>query len=209
MVERHPPPAGSLVWEPPADEGPRSTASYVAGAMSSLALAPLSAVAYSARAVGLLGGEEGMAHLGTESLKLLLVLVHHAPWGGKGNPFRLALGRLGDAEGGDGAAASAAEMGAAAGEGRGGPRVPFRGLFEAVCQHMDTELATLLLYSLLHGSRMFADFVTRSGEVAGLMTPLLHSLYAIASKSTSQLYLLLIILLMLTQNQALTRALHA
>lgn len=55
----------------------------------------------------------------------------------------------------------AAELGAGGGPGDGVPRVPFAGLFDAVCQHLDTELATLLLYSLLHGSRLFLDHVLK------------------------------------------------
>lgn len=41
-----------------------------------------------------------------------------------------------------------------------------------------------------------------------LLLPLLHALYAVEARSTSHLYLLLIILLILTQSQDITASLH-
>lgn len=89
VVERFPAPPGTPLWEPPTpQESAQGTLSYLTGAVASVALAPVTAVRYSARAVGLLSGDAGAAHLATESLRLLLVLLHHAPFGGKPNPFR-------------------------------------------------------------------------------------------------------------------------
>lgn len=82
---------------------------------------------------------------------------------------RGSLRHLEDSESKD--ESSSAEMGNGTGAGVPRPRVPFKDMFEVVCAHMDTELATLLLYSLLHGSRLFVEYVTKVTPPLLLCTP--------------------------------------
>lgn len=84
-----------------------------------------------------------------------------------------------------------------------GRGVPFSRLYAVVCSHLPSEGAVLFLYALLHSSRAFLHYVLSRADVDTLVVPLLHGLYTtVGSKTPSQAqgYMLLILLLMVSQD---------
>ncbi|KAF8072811.1 dym [Scenedesmus sp. PABB004] len=145
--------------------------------------------------------------LGELSLSLLLVLVnypaHHA---GLANGVRDGLARLqdepgGDAEGGGGARASAAAGGA--------PSISFARLYDFfAAPGPQGEASTLLLYTLLHGSRSFQDYVLVRSDPEALLLPVLSALYRASKRRANHLYMLQIIVLILSQDTSFSHNIH-
>ena len=76
-------------------------------------------------------------------------------------------------------------------------------LFELITTNLDVEACALLVYALLQGSRTFSAFVTSPACLPKIMLPLLQNLYELGtatSESMNHVYLLLILLLILSQH---------
>lgn len=144
--------------------------------------------------------------LGDSALILLLVLLFHAPpqdapWG---NPYRQSLQRLQDAD--DLVTADAAEGGHAGMS--GDAAISYAGLYEALGDHLTSERAVLLLYTLLHGCPNFHEYCLVRSDLDTILLPLLELLYSAHERTPNQMYMLLIILLMLSQDSAFAQNVH-
>ncbi|PON79978.1 Dymeclin [Parasponia andersonii] len=87
-------------------------------------------------------------------------------------------------------------------------RLPFASLFDTLGICLADEAAVLLLYSLLQGNSDFLEYVLVRTDLDTLLMPLLEALYNAPKRSSNQIYMLLIILLMLSQDSSFNASIH-
>ena len=150
--------------------------------------------------------------LADRALQVLLVLTQHLPptlfaggaaagAGDEGsNEFLKALRSFSDDESHADAAADPE------GGGVRGHQLSFRELHNAVGAALPGEASVLLLYLLLHGNRDFLDYCITRTDADALLLPLLRPLYEARTLRPNQLYMLLIAILMLSQDEGFIAA---
>ncbi|XP_028776423.1 dymeclin-like [Neltuma alba] len=91
-----------------------------------------------------------------------------------------------------------------------GPHVklPFASLFDTLGTCLADETAVLLLYSLLQGNSAFLEYVLVRTDLDTLLMPILEALYNASHKTANQIYMLLIILLILSQDSSFNASIH-
>mmetsp|Transcript_5021 Transcript_5021/g.7791 ORF Transcript_5021/g.7791 Transcript_5021/m.7791 type:complete len:774 (+) Transcript_5021:56-2377(+) len=142
------------------------------------------------------------APLADRSLLVLLVLVHYrTDPDAINNPFRTALQGFQDTyyDPADPESGSVAP---------GVIRIPFATLYDTLGPNLRDERTTLLCYCLLHGNPHFLTYVLARTDLDTLLLPLLHMLYNAQERKPNQIYMLLIILLILTQDAAFNATIH-
>ncbi|KAM6545507.1 hypothetical protein CsatB_026243 [Cannabis sativa] len=87
-------------------------------------------------------------------------------------------------------------------------RLPFASLFDTLGMCLADEAAVLLLYSLLQGNSDFLEYVLVRTDLDTLLMPVLEALYNAPKRSSNQIYMLLIILLMLSQDSSFNASIH-
>ncbi|XP_057873570.2 uncharacterized protein LOC131079592 [Cryptomeria japonica] len=87
-------------------------------------------------------------------------------------------------------------------------RLPFASLFDTLGGCMTDESSILLLYSLLHGNSDFLEYVLVRTDLDTLLMPVLEMLYGAPQRSSNQIYMLLIILLILSQDSSFNASIH-
>ncbi|KAH0994061.1 hypothetical protein GBA52_005544 [Prunus armeniaca] len=87
-------------------------------------------------------------------------------------------------------------------------RIPFASLFDALGMYLADEAAALLLYSLLQGNADFLEYVLVRTDLDTLLMPILEALYNAPKRSSNQIYMLLIILLILSQDSSFNASIH-
>lgn len=202
-TQRAPPPPRSPLYAPPPPGGLRTSL-----------LAP---VAYAASLFMASGAppKASPAPLADAAALLLLALVHAAAPGAGGNAFRSALCDASDAL--ESAAPDAAPADPERAQGASGEAsVPFNALADTLCAGLARrcDVSALLLYTCLHGSAAFRDTLLSRPDPAPLLLPLLARLYDASSPgragaSSGNAYLLVIVVLILTQDAAFHAAAHA
>ncbi|KAF6251495.1 Dyggve-Melchior-Clausen syndrome protein-domain-containing protein [Scenedesmus sp. NREL 46B-D3] len=134
------------------------------------------------------------------ALSLLLVLAHYpAHHAQLVNGVKAGLQALQDD-----AAGSDAEQGGRVSSGagnKGQPSISF-----AACPQ--SEGSTLLLYTLLHGSKSFQEYVLVRSDPETLLVPLLQQLYKADKRRANHLYMLQIIVLILSQDTSFSHNIH-
>lgn len=169
----------------------------------------------------------GPSLLAQNSLHLLLVLVHyrksllvdetlHEKLDAKGedatavladadqlvlNPFCQALNSARDTE------FDIVDLESNA-EGNSMTRIPFAALYDTLGLCLKEESSVLLLYSLVHGNPAFLEYVLVRTDIDTLLMPLLEMLYDAPRKTSKQIYMLLIILLILSQDASFNASIH-
>lgn len=78
--------------------------------------------------------------------------------------------------------------------------VSFSRLHDVIAAKLPHEDSVLLLYLLLHGNRDFLDYCLSRTDADTLLLPLLPTLYEASSLRPNQMYMLLIVILMLSQD---------
>uniref|UniRef100_A0A0D6R327 Dymeclin n=1 Tax=Araucaria cunninghamii TaxID=56994 RepID=A0A0D6R327_ARACU len=169
-------------------------------------------------------GEISRRPLADNSLLLLLVLIHYRKSlpleeatvhklevngsGGLGdnmgfhhNPYSKALETARDIE---------FDRVDVEGSAQNGPvvRLPFASLFDTLGCCLTDESSILLLYSLLHGNSDFLEYVLVRTDLDTLLMPVLEMLYDAPRRSSNQIYMLLIILLILSQDSSFNASIH-
>ncbi|CAN8306303.1 unnamed protein product [Cochlearia groenlandica] len=88
-------------------------------------------------------------------------------------------------------------------------RIPFASLYDTLGMCLSDEGAVLLLYSLLQGNSDFKEYVLVRIDLDTMLMPILETLYN-ASKRTSsnQIYMMLIVLLILSQDSSFNACVH-
>ncbi|PSS33837.1 Dymeclin like [Actinidia chinensis var. chinensis] len=87
-------------------------------------------------------------------------------------------------------------------------RVPFASLFDTLGMCLADETAALLLYSLVHGNSDFLEYVLVRTDLDTLLMPMLETLYNASKRTSNQIYMVLIILLILSQDSSFNASIH-
>jgi len=143
-------------------------------------------------------GEGGDAPLADISLTLLLLLVNHCTDASAiENPYSDALANFSNsAERNDPPAAALFQV-----------EVPM--LYSSLAATLHTDEATLLLYLLLHKNKGFHNYVLAATDIDRLVIPILQSLYRAPSCSNHHIYMSLIILLILSEDDLFNETVHS
>ena len=87
----------------------------------------------------------------------------------------------------------------------GAIQLPFSKIYESLIQSQERESGTLLLYTLLHENASFRTFVLSKTDVDRLVIPLLKILHCAASHSGNHVYMSLVVLLILSEEDSWCR----
>ncbi|KAK7280069.1 hypothetical protein RJT34_25131 [Clitoria ternatea] len=87
-------------------------------------------------------------------------------------------------------------------------KLPFASLFDTLGICLADEAAVLLLYSLLQGNSAFLEYVLVRTDLDTLLIPILEALYNAPQRTANQIYMLLIILLILSQDSSFNASIH-
>ncbi|XP_061376168.1 uncharacterized protein LOC133318196 [Gastrolobium bilobum] len=87
-------------------------------------------------------------------------------------------------------------------------KLPFASLFDTFGICLADEAAVLLLYSLLQGNCAFLEYVLVRTDLDTLLMPILEALYNAPRRTANQIYMLLIILLILSQDSSFNASIH-
>ncbi|XP_074559605.1 uncharacterized protein LOC141815558 isoform X1 [Curcuma longa] len=87
-------------------------------------------------------------------------------------------------------------------------RLPFASLFDTLGLSLTDEASVLLLYSLIHGNSDFLEYVLVRTDLDTLLMPILETLYNASRRTSNQIYMLLIILLILSQDSSFNASIH-
>ncbi|XP_002731175.1 dymeclin-like [Saccoglossus kowalevskii] len=144
--------------------------------------------------------DEDRAILANQSLLLLLVLAnHYTHEKGMHNPYRQALCTFGNLQ--DSAPSSPTS-----------PMPVFRmnltGLYDAFCKHMKSDQMTLLLYLLLHRNSNIRAYILSRTNIEQLVVPILKILYSAQERNSHHIYMALIILLIMSEDDAFNKSVH-
>ncbi|XP_013418845.1 dymeclin [Lingula anatina] len=137
--------------------------------------------------------------LAQQSILLTLVLVNHCTNDREvNNPYRQALCSFMDSHGEAGAPTEALAT----------FRMDFPKLYKALCQNMRDDQTTLLLYLLIHRNINFKTFVLSRTNLDQVVMPILKILYHAEDKNSHHIYMALIILLILSEDESFNKAVH-
>ncbi|KAJ8765804.1 hypothetical protein K2173_015608 [Erythroxylum novogranatense] len=87
-------------------------------------------------------------------------------------------------------------------------RLPFASLFDTLGMFLADETAALLLYTLVHGNSDFLEYVLVRTDLDTLLMPILETLYNASKRTSNHIYILLIILLILSQDSSFNASVH-
>ncbi|CAL5333848.1 unnamed protein product [Camellia sinensis] len=87
-------------------------------------------------------------------------------------------------------------------------RLPFASLFDTLGMYLADETVILLLYSLVHGNSDFLEYVMVRTDLDALLMPMLETLYNASKGTSNQIYMVLIILLILSQDSSFNASIH-
>ncbi|XP_024979605.1 dymeclin isoform X2 [Cynara cardunculus var. scolymus] len=87
-------------------------------------------------------------------------------------------------------------------------RLSFASLFDTLGMCLGDETAVLLLYALVHGNSDFLEYVLVRTDIDTLLMPLLETLYDASRRTSNQIYMVLIILLILSQDSSFNASIH-
>ena len=82
-------------------------------------------------------------------------------------------------------------------------------LYSSLAATLHTDEATLLLYLLLHKNKGFHNYVLAATDIDRLVIPILQSLYRAPSCSNHHIYMSLIILLILSEDDLFNETVHS
>ncbi|XP_018411239.1 PREDICTED: dymeclin isoform X2 [Nanorana parkeri] len=190
--EKSPPP-GSHVFQQEADGG---------GLLYGLA----SGVASGLWTVLTLGGvgskptpqQEQSSPLANQSLLLLLILANLTDAPDCPNPFRQAVTSFRNTQ--DSSALPSPNLHSF--------QINFNSLYTALCDQQTSDQATLLLYTLLHQNCNVRTYILSRTDIESLVLPILEILYRVEERNSHHVYMALIILLILTEDDGFNRSIH-
>ncbi|CAI8604607.1 unnamed protein product [Vicia faba] len=87
-------------------------------------------------------------------------------------------------------------------------KLPFASLFDTLGMCLTDETAVLLLYSLLQGNSSFLEYVLVRTDMDTLLMPILEALYNAPTRTANQIYMLLIVCLILSQDSSFNASIH-
>lgn len=136
--------------------------------------------------------------LANQSLLLILILTNH--YTTKDNPYRVSLFGCADSQGGG------------ADSGKEEPAVTFKidfsSLYNTLCRIVTIDQTTLLLYLLLHRNQRFYKYVMAQPNLQQLVIPILQTLYNAPDSTSHHIYMSLIVLLILSEDDNFNKSVH-
>ncbi|CAG9573708.1 unnamed protein product [Danaus chrysippus] len=88
------------------------------------------------------------------------------------------------------------------------PRIDMAALHKALCCTAGCEHSTLLLYLMLHSCKAYKKHVSQVPDIENLIVPILQVLYNAPESNSHHIYMSLIVLLILTEDDALIKNVH-
>ncbi|XP_039589273.1 dymeclin isoform X2 [Pyrgilauda ruficollis] len=141
---------------------------------------------------------EQCSPLASQSLLLLLVLANLTDTPDTPNPYRQAIMSFKNTQ--DNTAFSSSNPHAF--------QINFNSLYTALCEQQKSDQATLLLYMLLHQNSNVRTYVLARTDIENLVLPILEILYHVEERNSHHVYMALIILLILTEDDGFNRSIH-
>ncbi|XP_033979114.1 dymeclin isoform X2 [Trematomus bernacchii] len=136
--------------------------------------------------------------LSNQSLLLLLVLANLTDGPDWPNPYRQAITCFRNTQ--DTSSMSAEQPHTF--------QINFNSLYTALCEQQRSDQATLLLYTLLHQNANMRTYMLSRTDMDNLVLPILEILYHVENRNSHHVYMALIILLILTEDDAFNRSVH-
>uniref|UniRef100_UPI00358EEEA2 dymeclin isoform X2 n=1 Tax=Myxine glutinosa TaxID=7769 RepID=UPI00358EEEA2 len=87
-------------------------------------------------------------------------------------------------------------------------QINFSSLFGALCVAQDHDAPTLLLYLLLHYNSSMRTFVLARTDIENLVLPIAHTLYCVEENNSQHVYMSLIVLLILSEDDTFNASIH-
>ncbi|XP_064162945.1 dymeclin isoform X2 [Anguilla rostrata] len=87
-------------------------------------------------------------------------------------------------------------------------QINFNSLYTALCDQQRSDQATLLLYTLLHQNTNVRTYMLSRTDMENLVMPILEILYHVEDRNSHHVYMALIILLILTEDDTFNRSIH-
>ncbi|OWF38655.1 dymeclin-like [Mizuhopecten yessoensis] len=138
--------------------------------------------------------------LANQSLLFMLVLTNHCTTDhGIHNPYRQALFAFTNSQ--DPSSSSPTQTPATF-------KLDFSQLYDALCVALRDDQSTLLLYLLIHRNTLMKAFILSRTNIDQLVMPLLKILYHAQDRNSHHIYMALIILLILSEDEVFNKAVH-
>ncbi|XP_017133274.1 dymeclin [Drosophila elegans] len=131
--------------------------------------------------------------LANQSLLLILILTNHCT--AQENAYRASL--FGCADSKDSPKQGAVSF-----------QIDFSAVYETLCLIVTIDQATLLLYLLLHRNERFYRFVMQQQDLEQLVIPILQTLYNAPDSNSHHIYMSLIVLLILSEDEGFNKNVH-
>ncbi|KAF7696692.1 dymeclin [Silurus meridionalis] len=87
-------------------------------------------------------------------------------------------------------------------------QINFNSLYTALCEQQRSDQVTLLLYTLLHQNSNMKTYMLSRTDMENLVIPILEILYHVEERNSHHVYMALIILLILTEDDTFNRSIH-
>ncbi|XP_072461242.1 dymeclin isoform X1 [Notamacropus eugenii] len=142
--------------------------------------------------------QEHSSPLASQSLLLLLVLANLTDAPDTPNPYRQAIMSFKNTQ--DSTAFPSSNPHAF--------QINFNSLYTALCEQQKSDQATLLLYMLLHQNSNVRTYMLARTDMENLVVPILEILYHVEERNSHHVYMALIILLILTEDDGFNRSIH-
>lgn len=142
--------------------------------------------------------QEQSSPLANQSLLLLLVLANLTDAPDSPNPYRQAITSFKNTQ--DSSALPSPNPHAF--------QINFNSLYTALYEQQKSDQATLLLYTLLHQNSNVRTYMLARTDMENLVLPILEILYHVEERNSHHVYMALIILLILTEDDGFNRSIH-
>jgi len=129
-----------------------------------------------------------------------MILIHHVSYTTQSNPFRSSLKSFHDLTYIGGTSSLSFQ--------RDHPAIEFPDLYNRLAKSMQDERGTIMLYTFIQHVHPFRDYALVRSDLETLLLPILQQVYDVPTSSQSQIYLLSIILLILSQDASFNRDVH-
>ncbi|XP_073069141.1 dymeclin isoform X4 [Manis javanica] len=136
--------------------------------------------------------------LANQSLLLLLVLANLTDAADAPNPYRQAIMSFKNTQDSSPFPSSIPHA----------FQINFNSLYTALCEQQTSDQATLLLYTLLHQNSNIRTYMLARTDMENLVLPILEILYHVEERNSHHVYMALIILLILTEDDGFNRSIH-
>lgn len=87
-------------------------------------------------------------------------------------------------------------------------KLEFATLYKTLYLHLHDDQTTLLLYLLIHKNSDFRTYIMARTDVENLVLPILHTLYHAPNSTSHHIYMSLIILLILSEDDSFNKTVH-